>query len=302
MHVGALVRGGEADEEVGVEVLDRALEHWRHGMVRLVDDDVVEVSRVEPRVAPGKVAVGADKDAVLEAGECLRDAGVPVGNDRGGRCGDERLEMRVRLRKGRKVLNCYLGLSACRRQDGKEALGSLGSATCHLLESAFLVLIEFERSVDHEARVYEGACGRSEVRADVVFEAVGEADVLRRKAEELDAEALAGVLLEELPAIAFLANDLRVVVVHPILLDAEKAVLGADDVVDEARVALEVGDAVLTLEEAWAVAAVDVGEVLLEGHLQRRSGGNVGTVGGPTERGVHVVFGIHTSEKGIELV
>ena len=161
----------------------------------------------------------------------------------------------------------------------QEAPCAVGATLSHLFEGAFLVLVELEGSVDHDARIGEVAGSGAKEGADVILEPPGEADVLGGEAEELDAEALAGVLLEELLAIALRADDLWVVVVHPVLFDTKKAVFGADDVVDEAGVAVEVGDAVLAGEESLTPAAVDVGEVLLELALEGRGVGKVRAIG-----------------------
>lgn len=149
-------------------------------------------------------------------------------------------------------------------QHREEAARPLRAAALHLVQSAFLVLVQLERAVHYDARVLEAVRSAPEVGTDVVLETLGEADVLGGEAIDLYAEQLAGVLLGQLVAVPVLADDLRVVEGHAVFFHTNQAAIGSHDVVDEARGAVEVRHAVLAGEEPRAVVAVDTGEVLLE--------------------------------------
>ncbi len=277
--VRALVGGGEADEKVGVEVLDGPLEGGGHGVVCFVDDDVGEVVGRELRVVPTNPAVRAYANAFAQVGEGVEYSSAPVLDDGRAWRADKGLHGWFCLRETGKVFEHDVRLARAGGKNRQEALCAVGATLGHLFEGAFLVLVELEGSVDHDARIDEVAGSGAKEGADVILEPPGEADVLGGEAEELDAEALAGVLLEELLAIALRADNLRVVIRDAVLLDAKNAALGADGVVDEAGVAVEVGDAVLAGEEALTPAAVDVGKMLLELSLKGRGVGKVRTVG-----------------------
>ena len=129
--------------------------------------------------------------------------------------------------------------------------------------------------IQGDGPVYDQPCvnerlGRvAEVRPDVVLEAFGEPAVLGGEPEQLDALALAGVLLQQLVAVALLAYDLRMVVGHAVLLHAKQAGVGLYQVVDETVVTIHVGHAVLAPQVADGVASVHVAEMSLEFGLER---------------------------------
>ena len=163
--------------------------------MRLVDDDVGEVVGRELCVVPTNPAVRAHGDAVAQVGEGVGNARAPVVDNGCVWCADKSLRGRFCMREAGEVFEHDVRLARTGGKNRQEALRALGASACHLFEGAFLVLVELEGSVDHDARIGEVAGSGAKEGADVVLEPSGEADVLGRETKEFYAETLTRVLL-----------------------------------------------------------------------------------------------------------